>query len=139
MCWIASEGAKLLRSSQISRQFPVFKSKGRAVPSAGNEPVPCRPPPDPLQGRLFQRSGPERFLQIRVPALSTTRPMGFECLLTNELLSNLPDATLIHRRKFVGNTSVMTETTVNGLTAGLLSAIKLNGKESVKRHDNPEQ
>jgi hypothetical protein len=50
--------------------------------------VACRPPPDPLQGRLFQRSGPERFLQIRVPALFTTRPMGFVCLLTNELLSN---------------------------------------------------
>jgi hypothetical protein len=40
------------------------------------------------QGRLFQRSGPERSLQIRVPALSTTRPMGFVCLLTNELLSS---------------------------------------------------
>jgi hypothetical protein len=44
--------------------------------------------------RLFQRSGPERFLQIRVPALSTTRPMGFACLLTNEeLLSKLGDTT----------------------------------------------
>jgi hypothetical protein len=60
-----------------------------------------------------------------MPALSTTRPLVLVCLLANELLSNLPDATLIHRKKFVGNTSVMTETTVNVLTAGLLSAINV--------------
>jgi len=49
---------------------------GQAFPSAGNGTLPCRPPPDPLQGRLFQRSGPERFLQIQMPALSTTRFPG---------------------------------------------------------------
>jgi hypothetical protein len=34
------------------------------------------PPPDPLQERLFQRLGPERFLYVQVPALSMTRPLG---------------------------------------------------------------
>ena len=46
------------------------------------------PTRDPLQERLFQRLGPERFLYVQVPALSRTRPLGVLCLLTNELLSN---------------------------------------------------
>ena len=72
----------------MSRQFRFQETKGRALPSAGNRSVPCRPPPDPLQGQLFQRSGPERFLQVRMPALSMTRPLVLVGLLTNELLSN---------------------------------------------------
>jgi hypothetical protein len=32
--------------------------------------------------------GPERFLQDRMPALSTTRPLVLVCLLNNELLNN---------------------------------------------------
>ena len=64
------------------------KPKGGALPRADNQPVPCRPPPDPLQEWLFQRPGPERFLYVRAPALSRTRPLGVLCLLTNELLSN---------------------------------------------------
>src|SRR5262245_32437791 len=38
---------------------------------------------------LCQGPGPERFLYVRVPALSTTRPLVLGCLLTNELLINL--------------------------------------------------
>jgi hypothetical protein len=47
------------------------------------------------RGGYSNGPGPERFLQIRVPALSTTRPMGFVCLLTIELLSNFKRCRLI--------------------------------------------
>jgi hypothetical protein len=72
--------------------------------------VPRRPPPNPLQGRLFQRSGPERFLYVRVSALSTTRPLVVVCLLTNEL-----------SRSFVGSPIEVMELRVNRQfhTAGL--------------------
>ena len=47
---------------------------GRSLSSAVNEPVPFRPPPRPLRGRLLTRSGPERNLHAPVPALCRSRP-----------------------------------------------------------------
>jgi hypothetical protein len=40
-------------------------------------------------GAVCQWSGPERFLWVRMPALSTVRPLIVYDLRTNELLSNL--------------------------------------------------
>jgi hypothetical protein len=41
-----------------------------------NGPVPCRPPPDPLQGCLFLRSGPERKLNVSLSAALNGSPLG---------------------------------------------------------------
>ena len=51
--------------------IPLFKTKRRALPSAGNVPMPYRP--HPVRPRwLFPRPGPARFRHVRVPALSMT-------------------------------------------------------------------
>ena len=67
------------------------RAKGRLVPSAGNGSLPCRPPPEPRQWRLVIGTGPEGDLLLRMPALSTTRPLASSSPLTNELLSSLSD------------------------------------------------
>jgi hypothetical protein len=42
----------------------------------------------PIHSRaVIPTAGAERFLYVRLPALSTTRPLGLLCLPTNELLS----------------------------------------------------
>ena len=64
--------------------IPLLKTKRRALPSAGNGPMPYRPRPVHPR-RLFPRPGPERFRHVRVPALSMTHLLSL-CLLTNELL-----------------------------------------------------
>jgi hypothetical protein len=43
------------------------KSKGRAVPSAGNGSVPCRPPPGPLQGSYANGRGLNASFRIGCP------------------------------------------------------------------------
>jgi hypothetical protein len=49
---------------------------GEPFPAALNEPLPCRPPPDPLQRCLFLLSGPERNGNVSVSAASMARPLG---------------------------------------------------------------
>jgi len=42
----------------------VSSLRGEPFAAALNGPVPCRPPPDPLQGCLFLLSGPERNRKV---------------------------------------------------------------------------
>src|ERR687892_220556 len=52
----------------------VSSLRGEAFLAALNGPLPCRPPPDPLQRCLFLRSGPERNLNVSLSAASMARP-----------------------------------------------------------------
>ena len=66
----------------------IYSTEARALPSAVNGSVVCRPPPRPLQGWLFQQPRPERHLHVRVPALSMTRPRSLRgTLLTNSFVT----------------------------------------------------
>src|SRR5688572_6598016 len=67
----------------------IYWTDGRALPSAVNGSVACRPlVRTPLQGWLFQQPRPERHLHVRVPALSMTRPRSLRgYLLTNSFVS----------------------------------------------------
>ena len=56
--------------------FGLPETKGRVLPERGQIGLwRSARPPDPPQGRLLQRAGPEGFLYDRLPALSTTRPL----------------------------------------------------------------
>jgi hypothetical protein len=57
-------------------QQTVFTLRDEPSSAALNKPLPCRPPPDPLQRCLFFLSGPERKLNLPVSAASMARPSG---------------------------------------------------------------
>ena len=68
-----------------------YSTDARALPSAVNGSVVCRPP-RPLQGWLFQQPRLERHLHVRVPALSMTRPRSLRgTLLTNSFVDDAYD------------------------------------------------
>jgi hypothetical protein len=52
----------------------VSSLRGEPFPAALNGPLPCRPPPDPLQRCLLLPSGPERNLNVSLSAASVARP-----------------------------------------------------------------
>src|SRR5918996_4405529 len=56
------------------RVHTVSSLRGEPFPAALNGPLPCRPPPNPLQRCLFLRSGPERNLNVSLSAASMVRP-----------------------------------------------------------------
>ena len=71
----------------MSRQFWLLRNQGRALPSAGNRSLPCRPPPDPLQGGYSNGSGLNASAGSDARAFHDS-PLGCLCLPTNELLNN---------------------------------------------------
>jgi hypothetical protein len=52
----------------------VSSLRGKPLPAALNGPLPCRPPPEPLQRCLFLPLGPERNLNVSLSAASMARP-----------------------------------------------------------------
>jgi hypothetical protein len=56
------------------RRHTVSSLRGKPFPAALNGPLPCRPPPDPLQRCLFLPSGPERNLNVSLSAASMAPP-----------------------------------------------------------------
>src|SRR5688500_2113934 len=52
----------------------VSSLRGEPFPAALNGPLPCRPPPDPLQKCLFLPSGPDRNSNVSLNAASMARP-----------------------------------------------------------------
>jgi hypothetical protein len=54
----------------------VFTLRDEPFSAALNKPLPCRPPPNPLQRCLFLLSGPERNLNFPLSAASMARPSG---------------------------------------------------------------
>src|SRR5919109_3241694 len=68
-------------SSLASEHLKLLSPRGRAVPSAVNGPVPCRPPPSPLQGWLLHRPGQNRRLSSCARALHDS-PFGGSWPLT---------------------------------------------------------
>jgi hypothetical protein len=52
----------------------VSSLRGEPFPAALNGPLPCRPPPDPLQSCLSLTSGPERNRNVSLSAASMARP-----------------------------------------------------------------
>ena len=76
-CW----NCLFIKEFILCRQLGSGKAQGKSPSACGNKPVAWWPPPDLLEERLFQRLRPERFLYIRVPALSMTRPLGVLCQL----------------------------------------------------------
>jgi hypothetical protein len=69
----------------------IYSTEARALPSAVNGSVACRPlPRTPLQGWLFQQPRPERHFNVRVPVLSMTRRRSLRgSLLTNSFVSQV--------------------------------------------------
>ncbi len=96
---------------------------GQALPSAGNGPLPCRPPPRPLQGRRFPPPGPERNLYVPVPALSRTRPSVALWLLTYELLSNFAHVNQNERNQAPVFNSPVFEDIIYEIALGLLASV----------------
>src|ERR671919_435953 len=91
---------QLLMGWFISMWTPdIYSTEARALPSAVNGSVACRPPPRPLQRWLFQQPRPERHLHVRVHALSMTRPRSLrDYLLTNSFVvyaSYCPDLPIL--------------------------------------------
>jgi hypothetical protein len=56
------------------RRHIVSSLRGKPLPAALNGPLPCRPPPDPLQRCLFLPLGPERNRNVSLSAASMARP-----------------------------------------------------------------
>ena len=56
------------------RVHTVSSLRGEPFPAALNGPLPCRPPPDPLQRCLFLPSGPERNVNVSLSAASMAHP-----------------------------------------------------------------
>src|SRR5688572_24421753 len=56
------------------QRHTVSSLRGEPLPAALNGPLPCRPPPDPLQSCLFLPSGPERNRNVSLSAASMVRP-----------------------------------------------------------------
>jgi hypothetical protein len=56
----------------------VSSLRGKPLPAALNGPLPCRPPPDPLQRCLFLPLEPERNRNVSLSAASMARPLGSE-------------------------------------------------------------
>jgi hypothetical protein len=54
----------------------VSSLRGEPFLAALNGPLPCRPPPDPLQSRLFLPSGPERKLNVSLERGLHGSPLG---------------------------------------------------------------
>jgi hypothetical protein len=63
-----------------NRRHTVSSLRGEPLPAALNGPLPCRPPPDPLQSCLFLPSGPERKLNVSLSAASMARPSALRQL-----------------------------------------------------------
>src|SRR5688572_23483388 len=56
------------------QRHTVSSLRGEPFPAALNGPLPCRPPPDPLQSCCFLPLGPERNRNVSLSAASMARP-----------------------------------------------------------------
>src|SRR5215470_2951169 len=71
----------------VSWTTGVYVTEARALPSAVNGSVPCRPPPHPPQGWRLRQLEPERELHARVPALSMAYPSVYSSLFLGNALT----------------------------------------------------
>lgn len=108
---------ELLMSPLVSGHPETLSAEDRDVPSAVNGPLPCRPPPSPLQRWLFAPAGPNATSRFVCPRSTRLAPRWRKWPLTYELLSK--SKILIFRQFFW----VVSDQVKNPLT---LEKMKLN-------------
>src|ERR687898_2194985 len=78
----------------------------QTLPAAVNRPLPCRPPPDPLQWWWLPRSGPERNLHVSLPAASRPRLSVWLARRESDTKAGAPKCTRVKEQKMFGLTPV---------------------------------